>query len=208
MVKRKPLTLERKAFLWWGRYKWFWSTNKDAWRKCIKVGMAIPEVKAKLKVLNSRKRAAMTESHKTKISLALRGRLPPNMRYTNTYEHIQNGVYSINGREMYFRSKWEANVALYLDFLKNKGAIRDWHFESKWFEFPIAHGTTRYLPDFEVINLDGSVEYWEVKGYMDSRSKTKLRRMKKYHPNVKLIIIEGSFMKNLKQNFSRLLDLY
>lgn len=167
----------------------------------IKLGMSKPEVKEKLSILNRRPRRAMSESHKTKISRALRGKLPPNMRYSNNgYGHFKNGEYDINGRVIYFRSKWEAEIALYLDFLKKHGEVKEWYYEAQTFVFDkIRHGTTRYLPDFKVINKDDSVEFWEVKGYWDSRSRTKIKRMRKYYPEVKLVLIEGDFIKDLRR---------
>ena len=37
---------------------------------------------------------------------------------------------------------------------------------------------------------NGQVEFHEVKGWMDSRSKTCIRRMAKYHPKVVLKVID------------------
>ena len=91
----------------------------------------------------------------------------------------------------YFRSAWEANYARYLNWLKAQGEIKDWRFESKTFEFEtIKRGSRFYTPDFEVVNKDNSLEYHEVKGYMDTVSATKLKRMSKYYPNVKIVLID------------------
>lgn len=46
-----------------------------------------------------------------------------------------------------------------------------------------------YLPDFRVLEKDGTYTYYEVKGWMDSKSVTKIRRMKKYHPHVRLVLV-------------------
>lgn len=124
------------------------------------------------------------------------------------YENIQRGEYMIGTKVYYFRSKWEANFALYLEFLKSKGAIKQWWFEAEWFYFPFSYGTTRYLPDFKVEEPDGSFTYYEVKGFLTGKARTQLKRMTKYHPKIKLIIIEKGFMQNLKRNFAKLLDLY
>lgn len=90
---------------------------------------------------------------------------------------------------MYFRSSWEANYARYLNFQVKHGAIKEWHYEPKTFEFPVKRGSKFYTPDFLIINNNGSKEYHEIKGYMDAQSKTKLKRMKKYYPEVKLYVI-------------------
>lgn len=123
------------------------------------------------------------------------------------WEGIQRGEYSVNGKEFYFRSKWEANYALYLDFLKKQGTIKGWRYEPKIFEFPVQHGTTRYLPDFEVTNPDGSVEYHEVKGYLTGKAKVQLNRMKKFYPQVKLILVDKDGMKALNK-WKKLLKFY
>lgn len=76
----------------------------------------------------------------------------------------------------YFRSKWEANYARYL----NQKEIY-WIYENKTFWFDgVRSGTTNYTPDFYLPETD---QWIEIKGRWDSKSKTKLRRFKKYHPD-------------------------
>jgi hypothetical protein len=123
------------------------------------------------------------------------------------YDNIYRGTYLVGGKELYFRSGWEYKYALYLEWLKNKKEIKDWSFEPRIFNFSgvkgkrdIVHGTTRYIPDFEIINNNGKVEYHEVKGRMDSKSKTKIRRFQEYYPEYKFVLIEAEFMKALKRN--------
>lgn len=124
-----------------------------------------------------------------------------------SYDNIQRGEYSINGKVHYFRSKWEANYALYLDFLKGKGQIKDWKYENKIFEFPVKHGTTRYMPDFEITQNNGELTYDEVKGFLTPKAKTQLKRMAKYYPKVKVTVVDREFMKALNR-FSKLLNFY
>ena len=104
----------------------------------------------------------------------------------------------IGGKRNFYRSRWELNYALYLQWLKENNQIIDWEHEPEtfWFE-GIMRGTRSYLPDFKVIELNGDVVYHEVKGWMDDRSKTKIKRMAKYHPNVKLIVIDAKAYKAL-----------
>lgn len=91
----------------------------------------------------------------------------------------------------YFRSCWEANYARYLNFLVSCGEINRWEYEPDTFEFVgIKRGTRFYTPDFKVFNNNGRVVYHEVKGYMDARSATKLKRMAKYHPSVSIEVID------------------
>ena len=106
----------------------------------------------------------------------------------------------IGGKRKYFRSRWEANYARYLQWLKDRGQIREWEHESKtfWFE-GVKRGCVSYLPDFLVVENNGDESYHEVKGWMDDKSKTKIRRMKKYHPAVKLIVITAKEYNAIKK---------
>lgn len=91
----------------------------------------------------------------------------------------------------YFRSAWEANWARYLNWLAALGEVKEWAYEPTTFEFVgIRRGSRFYTPDFRITNRDGSIEYHEIKGWMDPRSATKLKRMAKYHPKVNVIVIE------------------
>lgn len=97
----------------------------------------------------------------------------------------------IDLENQYFRSGWEANWARYLNWLLHIGEIKSWEYEVDTFEFTqIKRGGRFYTPDFKITNKDDSVEYHEVKGYMDSRSSTKIKRMARYYPDVRLIVVD------------------
>lgn len=123
----------------------------------------------------------------------------------NTYSRCKRGWKTVGDQKYFFRSGWEKNYACYLEWLKQQGEIKDWKFETKtfWFE-NIKRGIRSYLPDFEVVTKNDLIEYHEVKGYMDSKSKTKLKRMTKYYPDIKMILIDGEQYKSIKQ-ISRLI---
>lgn len=91
--------------------------------------------------------------------------------------------------DQYFRSAWEANWARYLRWLVELGEIVKWEYEPKTFEFPVRRGARFYTPDFCITEKDQSVRYEEIKGWMDPVSKTKLKRMAKYHPEIELRVI-------------------
>jgi hypothetical protein len=100
---------------------------------------------------------------------------------------------------IYLRSTWEANYARYLDFLLKAREIRSWEYEAETFEFNgIKRGNRFYTPDFKVINRDGSIEYHEVKGWMDPRSATKLKRMAHFYPEIKIVIIDQKQMLSIR----------
>src|SRR3990167_6016438 len=80
----------------------------------------------------------------------------------------------------------------------------EWDYECKtfWFE-KIKRGVRSYTPDFY---LKSENEYHEVKGWMDTRSITKLKRMKKYYPEVKMVVIDGKWFQSAnRQGLCRLI---
>lgn len=117
------------------------------------------------------------------------------------------GWRDVGGQRCYFRSAWEANYARYLQFLLEHRQIAKWEHEPEtfWFE-AIKRGCRSYLPDFRVTELCGKVVYHEVKGWMDDRSKTKIRRMAKYHPHIKLLVIESKAYKSIARTASVLVE--
>ena len=130
-------------------------------------------------------------------------------RIMNT-EGVYNSKRSRSGRRedlenRYFRSSWEANYARYLNWLIEHGEIKSWEYEVDTFRFPVSRGNMTYLPDFKITNNDNSVEYHEVKGYMDKDSTTKLKRMEKYYPDTKLVLIDKDVYSKLKRDVCRLI---
>lgn len=110
------------------------------------------------------------------------------------------GWREIGETRKYYRSRWEANYARYLEWLKAKGQIVNWEHEPKTFWFDkIKRGCRTYLPDFLVVENDGRESYHEVKGWMDARSITKIKRMRIYHPNVTLVVIAAKQYRALQK---------
>lgn len=110
---------------------------------------------------------------------------------------------------LYVRSSWEANYARYLKFLQSKGEIYKWEYEPDtfWFE-KIKRGTRSYLPDFKIWETENSKPYYvEVKGWLDDKSKTKLKRMAKYYPNIKVELFAEKEYKELKK-WARLIPFW
>lgn len=121
-------------------------------------------------------------------------------KLNNNYSRVKNGTVEIAGRVIFFRSSWEANVAAYLQFKKEKKLIKEWEFEVDVFWFDkIKRGVRSYKPDFKITDNDGSQYYIEVKGWMDAKSKTKLNRMRIYHPSVKVEVLGSKEYKELKK---------
>lgn len=127
-----------------------------------------------------------------KTKLAIYGTVNPN---------VKRGSWKaawriIGGIRKFYRSRWEANYARYLEYQKQNGLIKDWKHEKETFWFDgVSRGCVSYLPDFKITNNDGTVEFHEVKGWMDAQSKTKIRRMAKYHPTVKLKVFDSKWYR-------------
>lgn len=118
-------------------------------------------------------------------------------RPSSVYSSAKRG-YRDDMPGIFFRSRWEANYARFLTLLQRQGKIVKWEFEKDtfWFE-AIRRGVRSYTPDFKVWLADGSYYYDEVKGWMDPKSKTKLKRMAKYHPNVKVNVIDSKAYREI-----------
>lgn len=165
-----------------------------------------PEAKANMS--KAAKGRIMSDETKEKLSKISKGRMPTNLTGGGGYSNIKSGHYNINGKSIFFRSKWEANYALYLDFLVSKNEISKWEYEADVFIFEkIKFGTRSYRPDFKIINNNNTEEYHEVKGYFDAKSKTKINRMRIYFPNVKLVLIDEKAYKELLK-YQKLFKFY
>lgn len=106
----------------------------------------------------------------------------------------------IGGKEYLLKSSYENNFALYLEMLKIQGHIKKWEYEPDKFYFSkVKRGLKAYIPDFKITNNNGSIEYKEVKGYMDSKAKTKLKRFAKYYPHLKLTVIDKTWFDAFKK---------
>ena len=116
------------------------------------------------------------------------------------------GWREVGGDSIFFRSRWEANYARYLEWLRSIGQIVSWEHEPYTFWFDgIKRGCVSYLPDFRVKNENGLVEWHEVKGWMDDRSKTVLKRMAKYHPGEKIVLVQEKQYKEIRDKVSRMI---
>ena len=128
-----------------------------------------------------------------------------NPRHKTTWK---SGWREIGGRRIFARSAWEANIARYYQFLKDRGEIHEWEHEPETFWFDkIKRGCRSYLPDFRITEKPDSEPYYvEVKGWMDARSKTKLKRFAKYYPQHRLELIEAKRYKAIAKTAGGLID--
>ena len=93
-------------------------------------------------------------------------------RTGNAYKHTKTGYRK--DIDLNVRSNWEANFVRILNAYKIKH-----EFEPTVFSFPIKKGVKGYTPDFY---LCATEEWVEMKGYLDPKSKTKIKRFKRYYP--------------------------
>lgn len=125
-----------------------------------------------------------------------RGKLPHNKKHGSWKSDWR----TIGGKKTYYRSRWEANYARYLEFLREAGKIANWLHEPTTFLF--VKEQSSYLPDFLVTLTNGEIEYHEVKGWMDDRSFTKISLMRKYHPDKKLVLIRRKEYEDIERIYS------
>lgn len=133
--------------------------------------------------------AAISRGHKGKRCMHMVGKNNPIFHHSASGRHYAKGG-KRDDIGIYVRSSWEANYCRYLNFLVGHDKIEKWEYEPEAFIF---HGVERnplsYTPDFKVTFKGGRIEWHEVKGWMDSNSRSKLKRMAKFYPEVKILVI-------------------
>ena len=128
------------------------------------------------------------------------GTLNPMKSQKNPYSRTKSGKRK-DLNNIFFRSAWEANIARYYNYLGI-----EWQFEPKTFIFKnISRGSVSYTPDFYLPQLD---KWVEVKGWMDNKSKTKLKRFKNQYPkeNEKLELITQKEYDKIKKEYSNKIE--
>lgn len=117
----------------------------------------------------------------------------------NPYSNCKSEWFEIGGKRFFSKSSWERKYANVLELRKINKEISDWIYEPHRFWFDEAASTVRsYLPDFLVINNDGSKEYHEVKGWMTKRSAESIKLMKKWFPAIPLKVIDTKWFRENK----------
>lgn len=94
-----------------------------------------------------------------------------------------------NGTKVWLRSSYERRVATKLDEL-----CIEWLYESKC--FVIDETKTTYTPDFYLPDLD---IIWEVKGWLDENTSTKMNKFFRMYPNEHLRMVYLSDIEKLEQ---------
>jgi DNA-binding Lrp family transcriptional regulator len=131
----------------------------------------------------------MAQEHRDKMSLCTSRRMALQPA-SSAYSNARSGRRADLGG-LYVRSAWEANYARYLNVLVRMKVVESWAYEPEtfWFE-GIRRGVMSYKPDFRVMyRNDPTPEYIEIKGFTTDKDRTKWKRMKKYHPAIKLVVV-------------------
>jgi hypothetical protein len=129
------------------------------------------------------------------------------------WDNIQRPTETFSdGREITFRSTWEANYAFYLEWLKEQGEIKEWEYEPERYDFigyengkPFVVGPG-YLPDFRVTRNDGTQYLVEIKGVRQGIRK--VQRMKKYYPHLPVELVDSKEYAVLKKKLGKTLNFY
>jgi len=109
-----------------------------------------------------------------------------NKRIRKKYGNIAETV-EIGGKRCKFRSQGEKRLAQYLELLKIGGYIKDWAFEQT--QFKTSNDEKFWLVDFDVLNTDGTFEYYEFKGAVKQQDITKLQLLFEVKPEVQITFV-------------------
>lgn len=100
--------------------------------------------------------------------------------YTSNWQ----GWATVGDQKCYFRSLWEHNYACFLEWQCSEKRLLSWEHEPKRFSFKDKYlrPPYDYLPDFKVTYSTGVWEWHEVKGFLNGKSKSKIKRFEKHFP--------------------------
>lgn len=170
-------------------------TEANLCKKMKELGITKKRIKSKYweTITPEQKEERKLKQRKTKIK---NGTLNPMPFQKNPYSRAKGGKREDLGN-IYFRSTWEANIARYYNYIGIK-----WEYEPKTFVFEnVTRGSVSYTPDFYLPEED---KWIEVKGWLDSKSKTKLKRFARQYPDEykKLELIQQKEYNKIKKETS------
>lgn len=172
-------------------------------------GCHTEEARASIGRKNSAWWDSLSEDEKRKRSvkrvktMQKNGTIPTNRKKASW----KSGWRKIGQTRNFYRSRWEANYGRYLELQKTEGSIISWEHEPKRFFFTgNANSKISYLPDFRVTAKCGEIEYHEVKGWMDERSRAIIDAMNIDYPEVTLVLIQQKEYNQIKKRFSNKIE--
>lgn len=178
--------------------KFLGKSEANICRKMKELGLTKKKIKSKYweTVTPEQKEARKLKQRATKIK---NGTLNPMINQKNPYSRTKSGKRK-DLNNIFFRSAWEANIARYYNYIGVK-----WEYEPKTFIFDnVTRGSVSYTPDFYLPEED---KWIEIKGWMDSKSKTKLKRFARQYPEEykKLELIQQKEYNEIKRKMSGLI---
>lgn len=130
------------------------------------------------------------------------------------FSNVKRGWRKVGRKKIYFDSRSEYIYYVYLDWLKRTKKIKDFVYHPPYFDFSqwIKFGTNRYEVDFKVVESNGRERYVEIKNTenldkMDSKSRTRIKRLRKYFPDVELEVKSSKAVSELGKTLSLLVKL-
>lgn len=159
--------------------------------------------KQKMSIAGKERASNMSYEEKHKIAMKAVETKRKNGTLNNTTSNAYSRTKSGKRKDLnnqFFRSSWEANVARILNHLNI-----EWEYEIKRFVFESDNelGVDSYQPDFYLPKLN----IWiEVKGWLDEKSKIRLKLFREYYPEEydNLIFIDQSFYNLLRYTYFNL----
>lgn len=107
----------------------------------------------------------------------------------------------VNNKEYVFKSAWEVNIALVLEYERLLGNIDGWAYEATTFSFEYdGNGVRNYKPDFDVYK-DGKIYHVEVKGWVDEKTKIKMDLMQRFYPNDMIYMMGEKEYRSVKAKY-------
>lgn len=176
--------------------------NKDVSNICRKfkeLGIKKDKIKSNFWSEENQKNIELWKKHQRETRIK-NGTLNPMKNQKNPYSRAKGGKRK-DLDNIYFRSSWEANIARYYNYIGVK-----WEYEPKTFIFNnITRGSVSYTPDFYLPEQD---KWIEIKGWMDGKSKTKLKRFEKQYPEEykKLELIQEKEYNEIKKKISPFIE--
>lgn len=116
---------------------------------------------------------------------------------------------AIFGNDKYtFKSNWEFNIALLLEYLKMIGDIDYWKYEFDVFNFPDnEYFILSYTTDFTIYKNDEK-HIIELKGWFDERSRKKIELVNRFFPEEKVEVWDENEYYRLQKEYKDKISLW
>lgn len=166
--------------------------NKEKLRQSNKNRIYTQEIRDKIS--RAKKGIIPSEETRRKMSISRSGKR--NHNYGKSAAHGKGQYFSAStGYVTWTRSLWEYNVCKFLD--ENN---YQWQYEPQSFEIKYEYsGETKcgtYRPDFKV-EINGNVEYWEVKGWWRDDALVKFEAFCSQYPDLQVKLLQRNELKAL-----------